>query len=165
MCGDGDHPTAVAAGDKTADVKYLKDYKKPNYLVDNIHLEFRLDNAGLGTLVNSKLTVRADCPPGTPLVLDGKLLELLPYTLKIDGKLLPPNWYTIDQTKGTLTISAEAIPTTNEPFVLQASVRIKPVENTALEGLYMSSDTYCTQCEGKCFIRAHFFYHSSLTMR
>src|SRR5262249_30586990 len=38
-----------------------------------------------------------------------------------------------------------------DAFTLDIVTEIKPEENTALEGLYRSSGTYCTQCEPEGF--------------
>lgn len=149
---------AVATASIEAQPKliYLKDYKKPNYLVDEIRLEFDLDDAGLDTKVYSTMAVRADCPAGTPLVLDGEKLELLPDSLKIDGSVLPLAKYTVDPVSKTLAIEPDALPTPGTLFKLETAVRIVPAKNTALEGLYMSSGTYCTQCEGTTVHSAFF---------
>ncbi len=151
-----DPAAAVAVAPEAPVEKFLKDYKKPNYLVDNIRLVFDLDNDGLDTTVYSKLDVRRDCPADTPFLLDGEYIELVPGSLKIDGTTLQENQFEIDTKKGCLTINAASLPAA-DTFVLESSVRIKPAKNTALEGLYMSSGTYCTQCEAEGFRRITYF--------
>ena len=42
-------------------------------------------------------------------------------------------------------------------FVWEAEVEISPVDNTALEGLYMSNGMYCTQCEAEGFRKITFY--------
>lgn len=159
MCGDRDTPLTLSAlaGDGTDApvIKYLKDYKKPTYLVDNIQLDFNLDNVGLDTIVRSKLTMLADCAKGTPLVLDGEMLELLHGSLKVGGVVVPEHLFSV--TDDALTIDAGALPTTPGPFLVETAVRIKPAENTALSGLYMSTTNYCTQCEAEGFRRITYF--------
>lgn len=159
MCGDRDAPVTISSNDtKASPIKYLKDYEKPPYLVDYIKLNFQLDDEGLETVVTSTLTVRADCPEGTSLVLDGELLDLVPGSLKIDGEVVPQRLFTVAPNGGNLTIDAVAIPLFHEPFTLETTVRIKPAENTTLSGLYMSSNiTYCTQCEAEGFRRITYF--------
>lgn len=151
----GDAPASAVAespAEMEPKITYLTDYKKPNYLVDEVRLEFDLDDTGLDTKVYSTLTVHADCPAGTPLVLDGEKLELISGSLKVDGSVLPSTSYIIDGDSKTLTIVADALPVPGTPFKLETAVRIAPAKNTALEGLYMSSGNYCTQCEGKLTI-------------
>lgn len=161
--GDGSTPTVATAAAPTATEapeapveKFLKDYQTPNFLVDDVRLDFDLDDDGLDTKVYSKLVVKPDCPPGTPLVLDGELITLIPGSLKIDGKELAPKQYVISEKKGTLTIQPEAVPA-GKSFVLESRVAVKPAKNTALEGLYMSSGNYCTQCEAEGFRRITYF--------
>jgi len=43
------------------------------------------------------------------------------------------------------------------PFVLEITTRINPAANTALSGLYISSGTFCTQCEAEGFRHITFF--------
>lgn len=137
--------------------KFLKDYKKPNFLVDSVRLDFDLDDDGLDTKVFSKLVVRPDCPAGTPIVLDGELITLIPGSLKIDGVELTPAQYEISAKKSTLTIVPEAVPAGKETFVLESKISMKPAKNTALDGLYMTSGNYCTQCEAEGFRRITYF--------
>ncbi len=42
-------------------------------------------------------------------------------------------------------------------FRLQTRVRVHPSRNTALEGLYLSGDMLCTQCEAEGFRRITYF--------
>ncbi len=120
---------------------FLKDYTPPAYLVDAIHLRVELD--AKATLVEARLQIRANSTEPQPLVLYGKRLELLAVTL--EGVELPPTRYHFAE--GLLTIAE--VPST--PFELAITTRINPAGNTALEGLYLSSGNYCTQCEAEGF--------------
>ena len=128
---------------------YLKDYRPPEYLVDRVELEFDLRDEE--TLVTSRLHLRINpaCDQENPdLVLDGEKLQLL--TLALDDRVLSADEYQLDDR--SLTISG-----VGERFILMSRVRIKPQENTALEGLYQSGAMYCTQCEAEGFRRITYF--------
>jgi aminopeptidase N len=126
---------------------YRKDYRPPDYFIDEVELRFELDERA--TVVTSRLRMRArDASAAAPLVLHGEKLELR--KLAIDGVELPRGAYRVDGE--TLTISQ--VPTA---FVLEAEVVVSPRENTELSGLYASGDTLCTQCEAEGFRRITYF--------
>jgi aminopeptidase N len=120
---------------------FLKDYTPPAYLVDSIHLRVELDPKA--TLVEAQLQIRPNTADARPLVLNGERLELL--AVSLDGSKLSPAQY--KYTDGLLTIAQ--VP--SSPFALTVNTRINPGGNTALEGLYLSSGNYCTQCEAEGF--------------
>jgi aminopeptidase N len=136
------------------ETKHLEDYRPPEWLVDRVELDFRLDAAA--TEVAAKLAVRRNLEaeargqgqPHPPLVLDGEDLELLEVLL--DGQTLGGNRY--EQDAESLVI--HDVP---ERFELETRVRIRPGENTRLEGLYVSNGIFCTQCEAEGFRRITFF--------
>ncbi len=125
----------------------LQDYCPPAYWVDHVQLYLRLNAEA--TEVEAELWLRRnpDVAPG-PLHLDGVGLELL--ELSLDGRPLSPGDYHFDE--GGLTL--EGVP---ERCRLRSRVRIHPRTNTALEGLYVSGDMLCTQCEAEGFRRITFF--------
>nr|WP_100546831.1 MULTISPECIES: aminopeptidase N [unclassified Pseudomonas] len=128
---------------------YLKDYKVPDYLIDETHLTFELFEDH--SLVHAQLVMRRnpDAGAGLPkLVLDGQQLELL--HLKLDDRELGESDY-------TLTDSHLTLQPTQERFVVDSSVRIHPESNTALEGLYKSGTMFCTQCEAEGFRKITFY--------
>ncbi len=128
---------------------HLKDYRPPAYLIDTVALHVSLfDDV---TLVRSTVQIRRNpaCDDPEPaLVLDGERLELV--SLALNGAPLPAESYTVDDAR--LTIAR--VP---DHFTLDCVVRIKPHENTALQGLYMSSGNACTQCEAEGFRRITYF--------
>lgn len=73
--------------------------------------------------------------------------------LQIDGKDVPEGQFELSDK--WLTIKADALP--KEAFTLKTEVKIKPQENTDLEGLYKSSGNFCTQCEAEGFRNITFF--------
>jgi aminopeptidase N len=120
---------------------FLKDYTPPTHLVDSIDLRVELDPKA--TLVVARLHIRPNTSDPHPLVLNGERLELL--AVALDDSDLPQALYRF--TDGLLTIPE--VP--ERPFVLTVTTRINPAGNTALEGLYLSSGNYCTQCEAEGF--------------
>ncbi|MBW9268078.1 MAG: aminopeptidase N [Candidatus Thiodiazotropha sp. (ex. Lucinisca nassula)] len=128
---------------------YLKDYQPPHFLVDQVSLEFDLQQDK--TLVTSRLQMRrnpASTEQNPELVLDGEQLKLL--QLAIDDQALDETSYQLDD--HTLTIAD-----VKQRFTLSTQVEIRPQENTALEGLYQSGKMYCTQCEAEGFRRITYF--------
>ncbi|MBL8705091.1 MAG: aminopeptidase N [Rhodospirillales bacterium] len=144
-------PDALETGPKAAEQPKtirLADYTAPDYLVDRVDLEFDLEPKE--TVVRARLALRRnpDRPKGLPLVLDGQGLAL--QSIALDGKPLTTADYQLD--KEHLTIAK--VP---ERFVLDTMVKIDPAANTALEGLYVSSGNFCTQCEAEGFRRITFY--------
>jgi aminopeptidase N len=128
---------------------YLRDYRVPDYLIDETHLDVRLFEDH--TLVHARLAMRrnpAARTPNAPLVLDGRQLDLL--SVKVDGVPLEPSQYEID--KDHLTVAK--VP---ERFILETEVRIHPEHNTSLEGLYKSRVMFCTQCEAEGFRKITYY--------
>ncbi|HRQ60164.1 MAG TPA: M1 family aminopeptidase, partial [Alphaproteobacteria bacterium] len=124
---------------------YLKDYKPSPYKIGHIDLNFDIREGH--TVVTAKTQFTA--APGTkePLFLHGEDLELL--EIFIDGAPVTGH----SQSDKGLTIPCPGVDT----FTLHIKTRIKPEENTRLEGLYQSGDTYCTQCEAEGFRRITFY--------
>ncbi|MBU1172583.1 MAG: aminopeptidase N [Proteobacteria bacterium] len=130
-------------------VKYLRHYQPPFFLVDRIHLDVDLhdDHA----LVRSRMEVKEN--PDHPTEnkhfdLDGKDLELV--SIELDGQPLSDWEYTLHD-------EGMRIAEVPHHFVLEIVTRIKPRENTSLEGLYMSGETFMTQCEAEGFRRITYF--------
>jgi aminopeptidase N len=127
----------------------LADYRPPDWLVDEVELDFRLGEAG--TEVAARLALRRNPAAGDgprPLVLDGQELELL--GLAVDGEALGANRYTVGEEQLTI----EGLPAA---CTLETRVRIHPERNTALEGLYVSNGNFCTQCEPEGFRKITYF--------
>ena len=127
----------------------LEDYRRPDWLVDRVELDFALDEAA--TEVTARLQVRRNPAAGggpRPLVLDGQELELL--GLEVDGLPLGANRYAKDDDHLTLHELPDAC-------TVLTRVRIHPDRNTALEGLYVSNGIFCTQCEPEGFRKITYF--------
>ncbi|HKJ70703.1 MAG TPA: aminopeptidase N, partial [Gammaproteobacteria bacterium] len=126
----------------------LADYTTPAFLVDHADLRFELGEED--TVVRSRLAMRAnpDRTGAGELVLDGR--ELVLEGLVLDGHPLGEDDYTVGEESLT-------IPDPGEAFTLEVTTRIRPQDNTALEGLYQSSGNFCTQCEPEGFRRITYF--------
>jgi len=127
----------------------LADYRPPDYRISSVDLAFDLDPDR--TRVVAELVVEATGPEGAPvrpLVLDGEDLELV--SIAVDGRPLSAGAYTRDD--ASLTIAAPP-----RRFRLTIETAVAPAANTRLEGLYLSSGVFCTQCEAEGFRRITYF--------
>ena len=126
---------------------YLKEYTKPDFLIDHVELTFELDEEQ--TRVHSALQLtRNTTDKNTALVLMGECLDL--GDIKLDGTTLDKNVYEVTNTNLT-------IPDVPDSFSLEIETFLKPQENFSLEGLYKSSGNYCTQCEAEGFRKITYF--------
>ena len=146
------HTMADIAKDNAASAPrtiYLKDYRPPACLVDEVALRFELEPGT--TRVHSRLVVRhnpaaADDP--RILQLHGQDLELV--SIRLDGALLKDTDYQRDDEQLLLSNPRDGA-------VVEIETRIHPDRNTALEGLYVSGHMFCTQCEAEGFRRITYF--------
>ncbi|HCS89745.1 MAG: aminopeptidase N [Thiohalocapsa sp. PB-PSB1] len=133
----------------TPPVVRLEDYHPPEFLIDQVDLRFDLDVDQ--TAVQAEISLRRN-PAATrgdgDLRLDGEQLELVEVAL--DNRVLPPVEY---ETRDDALI-VHRVP---DRFRLRTRVRIQPKANTALEGLYLSGNMLCTQCEAEGFRRITYF--------
>ena len=121
---------------------YLKDYRAPDYWID--HTSLNVDLYEDHALVTAVLDIRhnpehlSDNLPD--LVLVGDDLELISVALNdqpfVDFQLA----------NGQLKL-----PVPDKHFALKTVTRIRPQDNTSLEGLYKSNGMFCTQCEAEGF--------------
>ncbi|MFN7098116.1 MAG: aminopeptidase N, partial [Gammaproteobacteria bacterium] len=123
------------------------DYTPPTYWIEKVDLTFEL-NPQKTQVSNTMKIVRNSNLPSAPLILNGENLILIQITL--DGQLLGEDRYQMD--KHSLTIAN--LP---EQFELSITTLIHPDRNTELEGLYISNDIFCTQCEAHGFRRITYF--------
>ncbi|MCS3602434.1 aminopeptidase N [Buttiauxella sp. BIGb0471] len=118
--------------------KYRHDYRAPDYTITDIDLTFDLD--ATKTLVTAISQITRQGAADAPLRLDGEDLTLV--SIDVNGAA----WEDYRQEEGALII--ESLP---EAFTLTIVNEISPATNTALEGLYLSGDALCTQCEAEGF--------------
>ncbi len=121
----------------------LSDYTVPDFKIPATALTF--DLAPEATRVTARLSLVRQGHTDAPLVLMGERLTLISVTL--DGQ---PVDYTL--TDETLTIAH--VP---DQFVLETVCELNPLGNKTLEGLYMSSGRYCTQCEAEGFRKITYY--------
>ena len=124
---------------------YLKDYQKPSFLVDSIHLDIQVYDEHSQVDAVLELTRQTD----GDLVLLGRDLELK--SVVLNGQQLSQEQYTLDP---------EQLVIRNAPnqIKLETSVIIHPESNTQLEGLYQAaSDLFVTQNEPEGFRKITFY--------
>jgi aminopeptidase N len=133
---------------RSAPAVLLKNYRKPDYLIDTVDLDFKLHRAE--TLVTARISFRRSrgTKIGTPLILDGDDLHLL--SARLDGAPLDARQYRVQPDRFTLNHPPKS-------FTLELVTRVNPQANTALSGLYRSGGNYCTQCEAEGFRRITYF--------
>ena len=127
----------------------LKDYKVPPYLIPKTKLRFELGEDS--TEVQSILSLQRNPlakDEDRQLRLHGEGIELL--ELKLNGATLSEDDYQKDEE--FLTI--QNFPEEGE---LTIRTKIRPQENTTLEGLYKSNELFCTQCEAEGFRHITYF--------
>ncbi len=133
--------------------KFLKDYKKPDFEIENVHLLFDIRDSKTTVTATTKF-IRTN-KAAQSLVLDGQNLVLK--SVSLNDEHLSSNRYSADD--NTLTISD-----VGDAFTLKVVTEIHPEKNTALEGLYSSSGNYCTQCEPEGFRKITYYLDRSDVM-
>ena len=133
--------------DSAVAVKRRLDYRPPAFLIDT--LDLTLDLAHDATAVTAKIAFRRNpavdsADRDAPLVLDGEQQDGI--EVELDGVALRPS--RVQVRPGSLAIADMPLAGT-----LTVRSRIAPARNVALEGLYVSSGVFCTQCEPEGFRR------------
>ena len=127
----------------------LADYTPPPFLVDNVNLDFTLDEAATRVVARQVLRRNpAAADRSAPLRLNGEALTLL--RLSLNGETLSANQYVVED-------GALLIPDMPDQGVLEVETRIAPRDNTELSGLYTSNGSFFTQCEAEGFRRITYF--------
>jgi aminopeptidase N len=127
---------------------FLKDYKRPAYLIGRTELHFELQEDC--AIVTSRLHLLRDSSvaESESLELHGEDMELL--SLAIDGAALEPVDYCVSEK----SLLIHAVP---GQCVVTCRTRIEPQLNTSLSGLYKSRALFCTQCEAEGFRRITYY--------
>ena len=128
---------------------FAKDYIPHPYRIERVRLDIALDPAFTRVRASMRVRRQAAADANLPLVLDGEAQQLL--SVHIDGNLLPEDAYVC--TEQSLTI----VDPPSDLFEIEIETGIDPSANRALEGLYLSNDMYCTQCEAEGFRRITYF--------
>jgi aminopeptidase N len=124
--------------------KLRSDYRPPDFFIDHVSLIVDLNDTN--TLVKCSTQVKRNGEHKRPLVLDGEQLELC--SVEVNGK--PFKHY--QKTATSLVIEIDLA-----QFELCIETKIYPHLNTSLEGLYLSSGAYCTQCEAEGFRKITYY--------
>ncbi|MBT2300445.1 aminopeptidase N [Variovorax paradoxus] len=121
-----------------------EDYRAPAYWIDTVDLTFDLDPAKTRVLNRMRLRRNPDVP-AEPLRLDGDELNLA--RVLVDGQ------------GASFRMEAEQLVIDNLPdaFELELFTTCAPAKNTKLMGLFVSEDTFFTQCEAEGFRRITYF--------
>jgi aminopeptidase N len=130
-----------------ATVVNRSDYSAPPFWVETVALTFDLDPAKTRVLNKMRLRRNPDVA-AQPLRLDGEELNLARVLVNGQGTS-----FKLDGDKLVL----ENLPEGNEPFELEIFTTCAPVKNTKLMGLYVSNDSFFTQCEAEGFRRITYF--------
>ncbi|GAX81576.1 hypothetical protein CEUSTIGMA_g9004.t1 [Chlamydomonas eustigma] len=131
--------------------KFRKDYTPTPYLINNIFLDFIL-NEDI-THVHSQMRMRPNYPSGSAppeLLLDGRK-DVKLVSIKVNGSEVPAEHFVLSEKQ----LVVKGLPAGE--FDLAITTEIKPQENTLLEGLYKSGGNFSTQCEAEGFRGITFF--------
>lgn len=130
-----------------SNVIYRADYQAPAFWIDTVDLCFDLDPAKTRVLNRMKLRRNPDAVPQA-LRLDGEELNLARVLVNGQGT-------SFKLENGQLVL--ENLPEGYEPFELEIFTTCAPAKNTKLMGLYVSNDSFFTQCEAEGFRRITYF--------
>lgn len=121
-----------------------EDYSAPAYWIDTVELTFDLDPAKTRVLNRMRLRRNPEVAP-EPLRLDGDELNLA--RVLVDGQ------------GASFRMEAEQLVIDSLPdaFELEIFTTCCPIKNTKLMGLFVSEDTFFTQCEAEGFRRITYF--------
>jgi aminopeptidase N len=128
-------------------VIYRADYTPPAWWIDTVDLTFDLDPTKTRVLNRMRIRRNPDVP-AQPLKLDGDELNLSRVLVNGAGSSF--------KMEGSQLV-LENLPEANEPLDLEIFTTCYPAKNTKLMGLYVSNDSFFTQCEAEGFRRITYF--------
>ena len=123
------------------------DYQASAFFIDRVDLTFDLDPVKTRVLNRMRVRRNPELPPQA-LRLDGEELNLARVMVNGEGT-------SFKMDNGQLVL--EKLPESHEPFDLEIFTTCNPSKNTTLSGLYVSQDTFFTQCEAEGFRRITYF--------
>jgi len=133
--------------DGTAPLIHRADYQAPAFWIDTVDLTFDLDPAK--TRVLNKMVLRRNAEVSAQaLRLDGEDLNLARVLVNGQGTS-----FKMDGSQLVL----ENLPDGTDPFELEIFTTCAPAKNSRLMGLYVSNDSFFTQCEADGFRRITYF--------
>ena len=121
-----------------------EDYAAPAFWIDTVDLTFDLDPAKTRVLNRMQVRRNADVAP-QPLRLDGDELNLARVLVNGQGASF--------RMEGDQLV-IDGLP---DAFELELFTTCCPIKNTKLMGLFVSEDTFFTQCEAEGFRRITYF--------
>lgn len=125
---------------------YLSEYQKPEFSIQEISLTFHLNETDTQVINKMKVTRLGD---SSTLRLNGEELRL--ESVKLNG---------VEISKDDLSEESQLLEIRNlneREFELEITNWINPKANTALDGLYLSGNIFCTQNEPEGFRRITYF--------
>ncbi|WP_028535480.1 aminopeptidase N [Paludibacterium yongneupense] len=128
-------------------IKYLKDYSAPAFLIDRVDLKFDIQDDI--TRVQSRLVVNRNdkAAASRELVLSGSARLT---SLTLDGERLAAGRYRLEDE----TLVVNEVP---DSFILEVETELAPAANTSLMGLYASNGNLFTQCEPEGFRKITYY--------
>lgn len=135
---------ASGAGQGPSATINRSDYAPPAYWIDTVDLCFDLDSTKTRVLNKMKLRRNLEVP-AQPLKLDGDELNLARVQVNGQG--------TSFKMDGNQLVLSD-LP---DEFELEIFTTTNPSKNTKLMGLYVSNDSFFTQCEAEGFRRITYF--------
>lgn len=130
-----------------AKVIFRADYQPPAFWIDNVDLVFDLDPAKTRVLNRMRVRRNPDVPPQA-LRLDGEELNLARVLVGGQGTS-----FKMEDNQLVL----ENLPEGSDPFELEIFTTCNPAKNSKLMGLYVSNESFFTQCEAEGFRRITYF--------
>ena len=138
---------ATGEGHGPATVVNRGDYTAPAYRIETVELTFDLDPSKTRVLNKMRLRRNPDVA-AQALKLDGEELNL--------ARVLVNGQGTSFKMEGNQLV-LENLPEGPDAFELEIFTTCAPVKNTKLMGLYVSNDSFFTQCEAEGFRRITYF--------
>ncbi len=126
---------------------HRENYTAPAYWIDSVELTFDLDPAKTRVLNRMVLRRNPDVA-AQPLRLHGEDLNLARVLVNGQGT-------SFKMDGGQLVL--ENLPEGTEPCAIEIFTTCAPAKNTKLMGLYVSNDSFFTQCEAEGFRRITYF--------
>lgn len=122
------------------------DYREYPFNITTVALHFDLHETA--TRITSTLAINSKENRPADLVLDGEDIRLI--SVSINGKALGEHQYSLNE-------QTLVIPALQGQFELRIMSECNPQENSTLMGLYVSGNSFFTQCEAEGFRRITFF--------
>lgn len=129
------------------------DYRAPGCWVDKVDLVFDLDptHARVTSTLTLRRNVAAEASETFALLGDDLTLE----SISLNGVVLASDRYAA--TANAITFNADTLCAEGDAATLTVITTFDPSVNLALEGLYVTNGTFCTQCEAEGFRRITYF--------